>query len=338
MTGPRVRHLRAGLTGPLARLEQSRDDLAKSWIVRVIERSTLEQIQQLPTDRVARELPELIADILRAVAEQSAEPASSLDDEEAGRLATRLAEMRGQDNADPKRVTSDVVALQSVMVGALARETHNLEPPVFVDAVESLTEVFAGVQVAALEAVVGGRSRELELLANTDPLTGLYNVRYLQEHIQHLVGVQKRYGHPFAVLALDVDGLKRINDAYGHAAGDKVLTGVADALRATLRNIDTAVRTGGDEFCVLVPHQTASRAQLLGQRIGAAIEELEAADGSPVGISIGVVSCPQHAADPEVLLSLADSAMYRAKAAGQRLAVGEHASIAWADGSERSER
>jgi diguanylate cyclase (GGDEF)-like protein len=98
------------------------------------------------------------------------------------------------------------------------------------------------------------------------------------------VGIQQRYGHGFAVLVLDINGLKRVNDAFGHAAGDRMLMGVAAAVRATVRTIDTPVRMGGDEFCVLAPQQTASGAKILAYRVAAAVEQIETPDQSPIGV------------------------------------------------------
>jgi diguanylate cyclase (GGDEF)-like protein len=78
---------------------------------------------------------------------------------------------------------------------------------------------------------------------------------------------------------------------------------------------------GGDEFCVLLPHQTASRAKLLADRLASAIEHVETPQTQPLRVAIGVVSCPQHASDAEDLLELADGAMYRAKASGESVAI-----------------
>jgi diguanylate cyclase (GGDEF)-like protein len=135
--------------------------------------------------------------------------------------------------------------------------------------------------------------------------------------------MQRRYGHPFAVLVVDIDGLKRINDAYGSAAGDRALVDVATALGEAVRTVDTPVRLEGDEFCVLLPNQTATRARALAERLAESIESVQGPGGQTLGVSVGVVSCPQHSTDPEELLALADAAMYRAKAAGESVAVGE---------------
>src|SRR3954452_5336484 len=334
---PPVRRLHAVLDAPLSRLEQSRDELAKAWLLRVLERAPLSDIERIPTERIVRELPDLISDIVRAVARSAAGSPGDVLSTDAQERASRLARLSGRDLHAPADLARDIAALHSVMIGALGKELQGEEPPVLVDAAERFASVFGAIQAAAAEELVRERSRELEWLAHTDALTGLYNLRYLQQHIRHLVGIQQRYGHAFAVLVLDINGLKRINDAHGHAAGDRMLVGVAGAIRATVRTIDTTVRMGGDEFCVLAPHQTASGAKILAYRIGAAVEQIENDGGIQIGVSIGVVSSPQHGSDPDRLLELADAAMYRAKAAGERVSVGGPTDVPTAGGESSAE-
>jgi diguanylate cyclase (GGDEF)-like protein len=320
---PGARRLPEALDVPLARLEESREALAKAWLVRLIERTPLEELERLQTDVVARELPDLIREVVHALRSETPEdelaPGSELY-----RRAAQLGELRGGDTPSTYRLARDLAALESVVTAELRRELAGVDDmQVVLDALERVAEVFRAVQGAAVEELLRNRSRELEWLANTDGLTGLYNVRYLQQHLGYLLGIQQRYGHPFSILLLDVDGLKRINDSFGHAAGDKTLVGIAGALRETIRTVDVPVRMGGDEFCILAPYQTASRAKVLGDRLSEAIEKVRGPNGTPVGISIGVVSCPQHAVEAERLLDLADGAMYRAKAAGARVVVCE---------------
>ena len=336
MPDPPVRRLHAVLDAPLARLEQSRDELAKAWLLRVLERAPLSDIERIPTERIVRELPDLISDIVRAVARSAAGSPADVLSVDAEERASRLASLSGRDPHAPADLARDIAALHSVMIGALGKELAGEEARVLVDAADRFATVFGAIQAAAAEELVRERSRELEWLANTDALTGLYNLRYLQQHIRHLVGIQQRYGHAFAVLVLDINGLKRINDAYGHAAGDRMLMGVAAAIRATVRGIDTPVRMGGDEFCVLAPQQTASGAKILAYRMAAAVEQIETPDKSPVGVAIGVVACPQHGVDPDRLLELADAAMYRAKAGGERVEMADEDAPAAEDRSERN--
>jgi diguanylate cyclase (GGDEF)-like protein len=309
--------------GPLARLDRSRDELAKAWLVRLIERASLDEIRELPTERIARELPDLITEIVRAVSEDEGDP-YDLSKEQAERAAS-LATLRGGSRevlaAD---VARDVASLQSVLIRALREEIGESDPARFADAVEQLVEAIGAIQAAALEAHVLSRSRELESQANTDPLTGLGNLRALQRQLATLVDVQKRYTHPFGLLLMDIDGLKRINDSYGHQAGDRVLMQVAMSLRRSIRSVDTAARIGGDEFCVLLPEQDLKSAAKLAARLATAVEEEVASPGDPaVTISIGVAASPEHGDDAESLVDTADRAMYRAKAAGEGIALGD---------------
>ena len=322
MPDPKIRRLPAALDAPLHRLGEAREEITKAWLMRVLERASLEEVERMQTDRIARELPELVSDIVRAMGEDS-EYARLEPGGDRHERVTRLVAFRRREAPDAAELARDIADLQSVMISALRPELHEIEPRAFADAVERLAAIFGAIHASALDEVLGSRFRELEWLANTDSLTGLFNVRYLKQHIRHLLRVHKRYGHPFAVALLDIDGLKRINDAHGHAAGDRALMGVAEAIRETIRSADTPIRMGGDEFCILAAHQTAPLAEIAANRLCAAVSRVQTPDGAPVGVSIGVVSCPQHGVDAERLLELADAAMYRAKSSGQRVAVGE---------------
>jgi diguanylate cyclase (GGDEF)-like protein len=306
------------LDAPIARLEETRGDLAKTWLLRALERSSLEEIERLPTGRIARELPDLIGEIA-ASARADVPPEASRHVE----WARRLADLTGREGALDTQLIRDVTALQSVMITALHRNLRSLDPGETLRAVERLTETFSAMQADAVEEVLRVRTRELEWLGTTDELTGLHNERYLQQELHHMTGMQRRYGHPFAVLVMDIDGLGRINDAYGSAAGDRALVDVATALGEAIRTVDTPVRLKDDEFCVLLPNQTATRARALAERLAEAVEAVEGPGGQSLGVAVGVVSCPQHSTDPEELLALADSAMYRAKAAGEHVALGD---------------
>jgi diguanylate cyclase (GGDEF)-like protein len=309
------------IRGPLARLDRSRDELAKAWLVRLIERASLEEISELPTDQIARELPELISDIVGAVASDNGEP-YQLSDRQAQRAAA-LAGLRSGRETSAADVARDIAALQAVLVRALRDELSD-DPERFADAVERLADAAGAVQAAAVEELVRTRSRELESQANTDPLTGLGNLRNLQSELSHMLEIQKRYGRPFGVLLMDIDGLKRVNDSHGHQAGDRLLMQVAMALQRSIRSVDVAARLGGDEFCVLAPEQESAAARQLAERLATAVaDEVSVPADPPVGLSIGVVSCPEHGEDAETLIDAADRAMYRAKAAGDSVAMGE---------------
>jgi diguanylate cyclase (GGDEF)-like protein len=285
--------------------------------MRVVERSSLEDLERLPMARIAQELPELIREIARAAGGGPA-PGGGV----ALEWAHRLSELSGHEGPRAQELVRDLAVLQSAMIAELHRGLDRIDAVSVLAMVEHLAELFSSMQADAVEDVLSVRSGELEWLGSTDSLTGLHNSRFMQQHLQHLVGVQKRYGHPFALLLVDIEGLKRINDAYGAGTGDRTLVGVATAVSETIRGVDTPIRMGGDEFCVLLPHQTASRARVLADRLAATIEQVDSPTPHPLRVSIGVVSCPQHATDAEDLLALADGAMYRAKAAGETVAVG----------------
>jgi diguanylate cyclase (GGDEF)-like protein len=153
--------------------------------------------------------------------------------------------------------------------------------------------------------------------ATHDPLTGLPNRDVLVDRLDQALLQRARLGRCAAVYFIDLDGFKQVNDARGHAAGNQVLRGVADGLAATIRDMDTVARVGGDEFVVLAP-DVASQADAvdignrLVQRLG------RATPGAPAGIrvSIGVAISERGRGDAELVLHEADTAMYFAKSQG----------------------
>lgn len=289
--------------------------------MRLIARASLEEISEMPTDRFAVELPALISDVLQI----AAGPGDPFElSEEARARAARLVELRKERDPAASDLARDVVAIQTVILEALVEDAEDIEAADFGRLATSVAEAVGALQVAAVENLVDQRSQELETLANTDPLTGLANLRQLNTQLRHALAFSKRYDQPFALLVLDVDGLKRINDSHGHQVGDRVLVQVGLAMRRTIRGVDTAARIGGDEFCVLAPTQSAEAAKVLANRLAEAIlaETAGLDDDRGVGASIGVVGCPEHGDEAETLLQAADQAMYRAKAAGEPVAVG----------------
>jgi two-component system cell cycle response regulator len=172
-------------------------------------------------------------------------------------------------------------------------------------------------------------------LALTDGLTGVYNQRYLRGHLKALADQAAAAAGQLAVLMIDLDRFKSINDRYGHAAGDAALKVVADAIRQHVRVFDTVARYGGEEFVVIMPGATRAEGESVAERLRGAIAALQfsAAGGPmPLTVSIGVAAM---AATPrvgdgcrldEALLHAADAALYRAKAAGRnRVEVAEAA-------------
>ncbi len=165
------------------------------------------------------------------------------------------------------------------------------------------------------------RARMLEKLAEmsvTDELAGLANRRYLIRKLREEVRRSERTGHVFALLMIDLDRFKRVNDQYGHQQGADVLTKSAAALKRNLRTTDFVARWGGDEFCVLLPATPSAGARRVAEKLRKAFKTLP--DPIPT-ISVGVASWKRHCSAEE-LLNKSDKALYRAKGRGRdRVAV-----------------
>jgi diguanylate cyclase (GGDEF)-like protein/PAS domain S-box-containing protein len=154
--------------------------------------------------------------------------------------------------------------------------------------------------------------RQLEYLADHDPVTGLYNRRRFERELGRELAYVRRYGGCGAVLMIDLDDLKRVNDRFGHAAGDQLIAGVAGLLRARLRSTDVVARMGGDEFAVLVPRATLGEAETLAGELNEVVRE----GGASASIGVGCFDGAGELTCEEVLLG-ADHAMYAAKEGGR---------------------
>lgn len=163
-------------------------------------------------------------------------------------------------------------------------------------------------------AEVSERRRQEEqarLLAVRDPLTGLANYRLLVERIDEEIKRYGRTGKSFAVLLLDMDGLKNINDEYGHLAGSLAICRVAEVLHLSCRETDTAARYGGDEFALVLTESCAASATVVAQRIAQRLAQ--DAEEPRISVSIGVAEFPRDGATIEHLFSAADQALYHDK-------------------------
>lgn len=152
----------------------------------------------------------------------------------------------------------------------------------------------------------------LEAMAATDPLTGLANYRRLLDVLRFEITRSNRTSRPFAVLFLDMDGLKAINDRRGHMAGSRALCQLAETLRSSCRAIDTPARFGGDEFAIVLPETTEHEGHIVLARIAAALAADE--QGPPISVSAGVAVFPRDGSSPTQLLRSADRVLYEAKA------------------------
>jgi diguanylate cyclase (GGDEF)-like protein len=216
----------------------------------------------------------------------------------------------------PREVATAVVLLSAIAIGGtlrgfgpFVRETQN-ESLLLLQAFMAVTALTS----LALAAVVCERKaaeKRLRRLAVSDALTGLGNYRRLITALAGEMRRSQRTERAFAVLLLDVDDLKGINDRHGHLAGNRALCRVAGALRVSCRSIDTVARFGGDEFAVILPETGETAARRVARRIS---DEL-AVDTEPPApsLSVGVAEYPRDGKTIERLLAFADQALYEAK-------------------------
>lgn len=170
------------------------------------------------------------------------------------------------------------------------------------------------------------RTTLLELETVTDPLTGVHNRRYLDRRLREDLTCARRYKNPLALVFLDIDHFKHINDQHGHAAGDRVLKDLASLLASELRETDVLTRYGGEEFVILTPHTTVAGATEIAERLLRRIEahSFELDPGWPplrVTCSAGVAGLGEGLDASEGLLQAADTCLYRAKQEGRNRVV-----------------
>lgn len=179
------------------------------------------------------------------------------------------------------------------------------------------------VQLREAEAVAQAMQRaavameQVKYLAQHDSLTGLANRMLFVELARHRLALARRQNQTLALLAIDLDGFKAVNDTDGHAAGDGVLKQAAARLEAACREADVAARLGGDEFMVLLGSTDAANAERTGQRLIDALAQPYAGTDQAVSASVGLALFPEHGEHLEALMARADEALYAAKAAGK---------------------
>ena len=238
-----------------------------------------------------------------------------LDDTQGEALLISLFENEQRQSAIRSAIIAPLVLDQDVL-GWLGLSASL--PSIFSSADLNLLTSFAATATAAIHNAI--LYTETQTLAATDPLTGQLNRRTLFELGQREIERFQRFGHPLSWIMFDVDWFKQINDKYGHAAGDRVLTIIAERCCRVIRHVDVFGRYGGDEFVILLPetnHQMASEiAERIQSAIGAAPVETDAGPVS-VSVSIGITQATRETADLGLLLNKADQALYKSKRAGR---------------------
>jgi len=222
------------------------------------------------------------------------------------------------------RIALAVAALATISyLGALLLDPAlaNYGGPDLLRAGLAIGSVWLLAYLAGVFAAGERRMREAIIeLSRTDALTGLFNRSQLFDMLEHEVQRTRRSERGFCLLMIDLDGLKAVNDTFGHSRGDEVLRSLGGVIRRSIRAVDTAFRHGGDEFLVLLPETDFGGAFVVAEKIRQGAEEVGLTAGAGellTSVSIGLVSCPEDGASVEELMLAADRAMYQAKSLGK---------------------
>jgi len=233
-------------------------------------------------------------------------------------LDPRVKTVPGTPEDEPESLISVPLVARGAVKGAL--NVYRLGPGArFTEEEFELAKRFGDAAALALD---NAQVRAvLELQAQTDSLTGLYNHRYFHDRLRSELNRASRTHDSIAVLMLDIDDFKRVNDVHGHGEGDQVLLALADILRGTVRASDVVCRLGGEEFGVIMASCDAGDALGLARRITDRLAEVEIEPAGRLSVSIGIAQGPEHAMNPRELVACAEIAMMTAKARGKDQAV-----------------
>jgi diguanylate cyclase (GGDEF)-like protein len=211
-----------------------------------------------------------------------------------------------------RQVAREVSSLQVRLLGKLEDELESVDVQTFAVAARELAEAFGTVSASAAGALA-------DVATEREPATE--PPPQMRHRLDQLIEMHRRYGHPFGMLVIDVEGPDARSDGPG-GGRETVLTVVAAALRDSIRLVDESFRIEDDGICVLAPNQQTVGGVQMAERLLALLDKLEALGGISIGISAGVVACPDHGTDADALLQEADEAMWRARALGQPVGVG----------------
>lgn len=217
-----------------------------------------------------------------------------------------------------------LIIAASGMSGPLISGEMSLEPVIYIVRVHLFLGLLLGLTSAATtirdkyrDALI--RTDLLEEMAQTDMLTGIANRRCAEDFLSQQIYLTERYGRKLSIITADVDYFKQINDNHGHAIGDKVLTGIANALKSYVRESDMVSRWGGEEFLIVAPEISVAEAQKMAERFKETIA-MSTFSGVTVTVSMGVTEF-QRGESIDSILMRADDLLYKAKVKGRNATV-----------------
>ncbi len=173
------------------------------------------------------------------------------------------------------------------------------------------------VQIKEMQEALNLALEKERELARIDPLTGAANRRLFYELVEHELACARRLGRPIAIVYIDFDNFKLVNDHFGHAVGDQILCGFVTCAKSHLRETDLVARLGGDEFALIMVNLNIESTEKIISRIQKDTLEKMQANNWPITLSIGVLTCQSPAASAETLTKIADNLMYDVKRAGK---------------------
>ena len=296
-------------------LEQNKLDITKSWLSLLVgEIDDIEALERFPTQDSIRTSVRLVEGLAAALHDESVlkqfEPGG-----EYYLQAETLGALQRNESGTMGSLGYSLDSLEDAVWDSLASGLRQQDREIL-RMVRILRQGLHFILTAAADAYHKQSSAELDRLAHTDPLTALNNRRFLEHELERHVELYKRYRHPFALLMLDFDNLKWLNDTFGHAAGDSALQHLAKVMRINVRDVDIPCRYGGDEFIVLMPEADKAAIQAVGHRISDSISKTQFKIGrsfATLQVSYGASACPDDGVEMDSLLQKADAVLYEAK-------------------------
>jgi diguanylate cyclase (GGDEF)-like protein len=230
------------------------------------------------------------------------------------------SEMSADRRSDPEKLAREVSSLQATLLAKLHEEMADGDPSLFAAAAQKLAEEFGSVTATAI-APLWQQGEAQESVPDGDSHPSLYRPGQMRRRLEQLIEANRRYEQPFALVVFDVEGPAARGDRDG-GGRETALAIVGAALHESVRLVDETFRLEEDALCVLAPGQNTLGGVQMTERLLHLLDELEDAGGLRIGLSAGVVACPEHGVTADELLHRADEAMWRARAVGQPVGVG----------------